>query len=100
MTSDRQREIKREIRDLAASGGPGAASAIQRLRGEYRREQRAADLAAITVKRVRRDLVPDPADSDPDAAAIATWPTELRVRLRSAALRMAIGVHDLPDPRR
>jgi len=79
------REIVRRIR---SSEDPAE---IDRLTGEYRRLKQAEDVTAITPKpRQRPALVPDPADTDPDAAAIATWPRELRGRLRSAAFNAVI----------
>ncbi|MGW3022463.1 hypothetical protein [Streptomyces sp. NPDC001221] len=72
----RRRAIKRELRELARRpDAPGAAQRAQRLTAEYRRLVSAhrAPAAAPTV-------------ADKDAAAMATWPAELRARVQDGAL--------------
>lgn len=89
----RRKAIKRELRALAAAPGqPGARATMQRLTGELARLKTEADITALAPKRqaTRPALVPDPAETDPDADAIATWPRELRTRLRDSAFSAVI----------
>lgn len=84
----RRREIKRELRELGRRpDAPGAAGRVQALRGEYRRlvsAHRAEPVAA------ERPVVPPSGLSEQDAAAMATWPAELRARVQDAALSRVI----------
>lgn len=89
----RRRAVQRELRALAAAPGQqGARATMQRLTGELARLKTEADIIALAPKpqAARPVLVPDPADSDPDAAAIKTWPAELRGRLRASAWNAAV----------
>ncbi|WP_405581441.1 hypothetical protein [Streptomyces sp. NBC_01092] len=88
-----RKTIKRRLRELAADPGqPGAAAEIQRLRGELLRER------GRTGEEPPARPAPEPAPADPDAEAIATWPPELRARLRTASMSRKIdrasSVHD------
>jgi len=88
----RRRAVKRELRALAAAPGqPGARATMQRLTGELARLKTEADIIALAppTPKPQAALVPDPADTDPDAA-IATWPAELRGRLRASAFNAVI----------
>lgn len=84
----RRRAIKRELRDIArAPDTPGAASKVQALRGEYRRlvsAHRAEPVAA------EQPVAPSSGLTEQDAAAMATWPAELRARVRDGALSRVI----------
>lgn len=80
--SDRRKAIKRRLREIARDpGAPGAADEAALLRGEYRRLSR---------PEAQPRPAADPAPADPDAAALATWPPELRARLRDRALTRSI----------
>jgi hypothetical protein len=84
MKTDRRREIKRRLREIKrdpASAEPGEA---QHLTAEYRRLQSAERDPALP-----RPVV-EPKVIAPDAEAIATWPPELRERLRNGALTRVI----------
>ncbi|MGI5374923.1 hypothetical protein ACQEV2_11870 [Streptomyces sp. CA-251387] len=85
-----RKTIKRRLRELAADPGqPGAAAEIQRLKGALRRLSRPEPPARPAA---------EPVPADPDAEAIATWPPELRARLRTASMSRKIdrasSVHD------
>ena len=80
--SDRRKEIKRRLREISRDPAfPGAAEEMQRLTGGYRRLSRPAPAP-------RAEREPEP--TDPEAAALATWPPELRARLRNRALTRVI----------
>lgn len=78
----RRREIKRELRELGRRpDAPGAAGRLQRLRAEYRRL-----VSAHRAPAAERPVTPIPGLSEQDAAAVATWPPELRARLRGGSM--------------
>ncbi|MER5397553.1 hypothetical protein [Streptomyces sp. NPDC002599] len=91
--------IKAKLRELAADPGqPGGRAEAQRLRGALRRlahpepEEEPADRAPAEPERTLSRPVVDPADglTEADRAAVATWPPELRNRLRDRALTRVI----------
>ncbi|MFJ9018765.1 hypothetical protein ACIRPU_02075 [Streptomyces sp. NPDC102259] len=80
--ASRRREIKRELRDIARRPDtPGAAGRVQRLRAEYRRL-----VSAHRAPAPERSVAPPSGLTEEDAAAVATWPPELRARVQGAAL--------------
>lgn len=82
----RRREIRRELRDIARRPNePGAVARVAALRGEYRR----LTTAARSTPAPSRPVVP-PSVAEQEAAAIATWPPELRARLHDHALTRSI----------
>lgn len=80
----RRKEIRRELRTIGRRpDAPGAAARIAELRGEYRRllsADRAPDPAPA------RSVAPPSGLTEQEAAAVATWPAELRARVQDAAL--------------
>lgn len=84
----RRKEIRRELRTIARRpDAPGAATRIAELRGEYRRllsADRTPDPASA------RPVAPPSGLSEQDAAAVRTWPPELRARLLDGALSRTI----------
>lgn len=79
---ERRREIRRELRDIARRPNePGAAARIASLRGEYRR----LTTAGRRTPAASRPVAP-PTVAEEEAAAMRTWPPELRARVRNAAL--------------
>lgn len=78
----RRRAIKRELRDISrAPDAPGAATRAQHLTGEYRRL-----LSASRTPAAERPVAPPSGLTEQDAAAMATWPAELRARVQDGAL--------------
>ncbi|MER7799101.1 hypothetical protein ABTX71_02095 [Streptomyces parvulus] len=83
------KQIRARLRELTADPGrPGAKAEAQRLRGEAARlKQQAAPAKQPT------------APADAEAAALATWPRELRARRgRSAMSRVIDGSNAPHDP--
>ncbi|MFE1441563.1 hypothetical protein [Streptomyces sp. NPDC058739] len=90
-----RKAIKKRLRELAADPGqPGAASEVQRLKGALRRLSRpeAPEPAG------RWACATDDAPADPEAAALATWPPELRARRAAASFNRVIDGRTLDDP--
>ncbi|MET9392434.1 hypothetical protein ABZY20_18885 [Streptomyces sp. NPDC006624] len=82
----RRREIRRELRDIARRPNePGAAARVAALRGEYRR----LTTAARRAPEPSRPATP-PTVAEQEAAAMKTWPPELRARVRDAALTRVV----------
>lgn len=88
--SDRRKQIKKRLREIKhdpASAGPGE---VQRLTAEY-----------VRLSRPRRSpaagTAPEPS-ADPEAAAVETWPMELRARLHRSAASRVIDGSTLDDP--
>lgn len=78
----RRRDIKQELRDIARRpDGPGAAARVASLRGEYRRL-----VSAHRAPVPERSVAPPSGLTEQEAAAIATWPAELRARVLDGAL--------------
>jgi hypothetical protein len=91
--SDRRKEIKRRLREIMRDpGASGAADEAAALRGEYRRLSRPESAPAASRS------VAEPDVPDPEAEAIATWPPELRSRLRDRALTRVILTRPRDDP--
>ena len=81
----RRSEIKRRLREISRDrSAPGAASEAQALRAEYKRLASAKRTPAA-----ERPVAP-PTVREDEAAAIATWPPELRARVQGAALSRVI----------
>ncbi|EFL35502.1 predicted protein [Streptomyces viridochromogenes DSM 40736] len=83
-TDPRRKQIKKRLREIKrdpASARPGEA---QRLAAEYRRLLSA-------------DRTPA-APADPDEAALATWPRELRARRQRSAFSRVLDRSALHDP--
>ncbi|MFG2349451.1 hypothetical protein [Streptomyces phaeochromogenes] len=93
MTTDRRRQIKKRLREIARDpGAPGAAVEAQHLTAEYRRLQSAErdPASADRPERTLSDtLLPDGL-TEADRAAVETWPPELRARLHNHALTRQI----------
>lgn len=81
----RRNEIKRRLREISRDqSAPGAASEAQSLRAEYRRLVSAGRTPAPS-----RPVAP-PTVREEEAAAIATWPPELRNRVQGVAASRVI----------
>jgi hypothetical protein len=81
----RRHEIKRELRGIARwPDAPGAAARVQRLRAEYRRL-----VSAHRAPASEKSVAP-PSVREEEAAAMATWPPELRARVRDSALTRVV----------
>lgn len=81
----RRHEIKRELRDIARRpDAPGAAARVQRLCAEYRRL-----VSAHRATAPGKSGAP-PTVREEEAAAMATWPPELRAQVRDAALSRVV----------
>lgn len=81
----RRSEIKRRLREIARDrGAPGAAAEAQSLSAEYRRLVSASRTPAPPRPEAR------PTVREQEAEAIATWPPELRARVRGAAASRVI----------
>jgi len=82
----RRSEIKRRLREISRDrSAPGAASEAQALRAEYKRLASAKRTPAA-----ERPVALPSGLTEQDAAAIATWPPELRARVQGAALSRVI----------
>lgn len=81
----RRRQIKRRLREIRLEpSAAGAAAEAQALRAEYRRL-----VSAHRAPATDRPAAP-PTVRDQEAAAMATWPPELRARVRGAALTRVV----------
>lgn len=86
--SDRRKEIKRRLREIARDpSAPGAAAEAQRLTAEYKRLSRPQPERAPALE---RDLTPPQGLTEQDQAAVDTWPLELRQRLRRSSFNRVV----------
>ncbi|WP_055491020.1 hypothetical protein [Streptomyces sp. TP-A0356] len=98
MTTDRRKEIKRRLREIARDpSAPGVAAEAQRLAAEYRRLQ-VADRAARPEPADEPAVAPLDGLTEADREAVKTWPPELRARLSRSAVSRVIDRSTLDDP--
>lgn len=91
----RRSEIRKELRELRADPGqPGARGRLQRLLGELRRLDQADDVDDMAAVAPATWRSPEPLSAE--AAAITTWPKELRERMRRGSYSAKI--YDFEPP--
>lgn len=81
----RRKGIRRRLREIRRNpAAPGAGSEAQRLTAEYKR------LVSAHRAPAPARLISPAGLSEQDAAAVATWPAELRARVQDGALSRTI----------
>ena len=86
----RLKEIKAELRAMLLAPGGRHASRAQRLTAEARRLKTSLKSAPRKEPAAEKPVTPVPGLSEQDAAAVATWPPELRARLYGGSMSRTI----------
>lgn len=87
----RLKEIKAELRKMVLAPGPRHAERAQQLTAEIRKLKTAERSAPRTEPpAAEKSVAPVSGLSEQDAAAVATWPPELRARLQGASMARVI----------
>lgn len=78
----RRKVIKRRLREIKRDPSSALAGEVQKLSAEYRR--------LLSAERAPDPTTPVAGLTPQEAAAVATWPSELRARVNDAALNRVI----------
>lgn len=81
----RRKVIKRRLREIKRDPTSATAEEVQRLHGEYKRLQQTERAPEPTTP-----VAPVSGLTEEEAAAVETWPSELRARLDEASLTRVI----------
>lgn len=78
----RRKAIKRRLREIKRDPSAAVAGEVQKLSAEYRR--------LLSAERAPDPATPVAGLTEEEAAAVASWPAELRARVNNAAMNRVI----------